>query len=150
MNFLYEPLCALYTNTCTLVSLCVWGVQNRHLLKSVAISYTLKYLRDNTSDTFATIDRRENNQYVITYTLNNERSYNIPLTKSTRRPRNRLMMAWTSDGEDVTDTLEQWYGPYYDFHAQPVTPEMMGFDTLHVQTLDNEELTFDSKKIITI
>lgn len=149
MNFVYEPFMALVKQVREVIDVCVWVVRNRHLVKGVVCSYMLRYLRDSVNEPHARIVRGAGKEYTVTYTLNNNRTFRIPLERRDRRPRNQVVRV-TGDGEDITDLFFEWYGPYYDFHLRDVTPDMMGYEHVTVDTLDGNTYTFDTQKIISL
>ena len=62
-------------------------------------------------------------------------------------PRNRtpvLIDAIFCGEENVTDKVERYMGPGYNFHGTQPTPEMLGYDTLTFTFFNRDPVTFDT------
>lgn len=56
----------------------------------------------------------------------------------------------TDEGEDITEYLSSYLGPYHNFHGIPTTPQMLGYSNVVFFMKNDTTLSFNGSDIITL
>lgn len=80
------------------------------------------------------------NSYAVQYEVRGK-PYKIFLTKTVRRPKDPKVRAFV-DGVEITEELYKWLGPYYDFHTHRITPNILGYSKIRIQSPIKNDLIF--------
>ena len=67
-----------------------------------------------------------------------------------RRGLSQIDTIITGDGKNVKKQVAAFMGPSHNFHGQPVTPKILGYNTLTFTLLDGTSVTYGSGEEINI
>jgi hypothetical protein len=89
-------------------------------------------------------DRRS---YDITY-YDGVKKYIVHFPK--KRGACKISKIYDQDGNDVTPIVLTYMGPSHNFHGIPTSPEMLGYESLDVLTINDHMHSFCDKEYIKI
>lgn len=95
-------------------------------------TWILAYLTNKLSQYFIEM---HHTYYIIHYPLG-VRWYKAVIPRH-RGPSPPIDTIINQDGEDVKDEVYKYVGPSFDFHSQKITPRLMGYSKLTINTLTN-------------
>lgn len=90
---------------------------------------------------------KDKTHYTISYTHNNK-EYKI-LCKNNRQ-RKRIVVIQDENENDVSERVEKFMGPFYDFHGVKTRPRDMGYKKLTFETLMHGKMEFEEDDEIKI
>lgn len=110
------------------------------IVKKIKVDSFINYITNN-------MEQKKKNVYLLKYTLKN-REYIVQIkTKKTFCP---ILQAITDESEDVTEEIQKYLGPNYDWHNSEFTPGFFSYKSLTLNYSNGDVKDFGENEVLKI